>query len=259
VRIIDWTDLKNGKKKITEPVALTIGVFDGLHIGHQKLLKTIINEQDQPVSIVITFTSNPAFVLQTRSFSGSILTLNQKLSKIELFGISLVILIDFSVEFSKISGSEFWLTLLQYLHIKKIVVGRNFNFGNKRKSDIETLRKLSRNVEAEVVDPVSYKGKIVSSTRIRRLIMQGEFRDVTKMLGNNYKLDVSNTRFIHSEENIYQLDLKKNNQVKPADGSYSVQLETDRGFFPCPVTIQDGLILLKKYDDYSKIKNIIFI
>jgi riboflavin kinase/FMN adenylyltransferase len=259
VEIIKWDDLIQGRKKADPTVSLTIGVFDGIHIGHQKLISTISHEPKGVIPCVITFTVNPATLLKTPSFPGSILTMEQKLTKLKLFGISLVILIDFSYEFSKITGEEFWLSLIHCLHIKKIVVGRNFYFGHKRKSGVSTLKSLSPAVVIEVVEPVRYKGDIVSSTRIRTLIQQGEFNDVASMLGSRYTCDVSNSKADRIEGDLWGIDRSKIDQVLPAKGTYPVLFITDAGDFTCDLMVKDKYILWKKKTDYRELKNIIFI
>jgi riboflavin kinase/FMN adenylyltransferase len=259
VKIVDWEDLIQGRKKVEQKITLAIGVFDGVHIGHQKLINSIVEEEKGIIPCVITFTSNPAAILRTPPYPASILTPGQKLTKLKLFGISLVILIDFSFEFSKITGKEFWLSLIKCLHIKKIVVGQNFHFGHKRKSGIDTLKCLSPDVVIEVVEPVLYKGKIVSSTRIRTLIQQGKFRDVAFMLGSRYECDVSRLELIQIESDIWGIDIKKIEQVLPLKGDYPVLFITDTGDFTCNLTVKDDIIQWKKNADYGKIKNIIFI
>ncbi|MBN2534177.1 MAG: FAD synthetase family protein [Spirochaetales bacterium] len=259
MEIIDWKDLTQGKKQINREIALTIGVFDGVHIGHQKLIRTITHTQKEIIPGVATFTPNPASVLRTAPFPGSILTIHQKLTKLKLFGISLVILIDFSFEFSKITGKEFWLSLLKNLHLKKIVVGQNFHFGYKRKGGIDTLTCLSPGIMVDVVEPVLYKGKIVSSTRIRALIQQGKFKEVTFMLGNSYDCDVSTKESIRIKSDLWGFDVKGIEQVLPVKGDYPVMFKTDNGNVTCNLTIKDNIIQWKKNADYGKIKNIIFI
>lgn len=272
--IVHWEDFISGRKKIKQKTALTIGVFDGVHIGHQRLLKAITGGQNKVSSCVVTFTSNPALILKTKHFPGTILTTGQKLTKLELFGIQTVILIDFSYDFSRITGEEFWLSLLSNLCIYKMVVGRNFHFGHKRKSGIETLLNLSPGVFYNVVDPVLYNGEIVSSTRIRTSIKEGKFSDVKAMLGSMYQLDMRDMELIRIQGNGGEIDLKKSVQVIPAIGNYSAHLVTDKGDFPCDLVIKDKMIRWaisgKKYSngkisqgdkniDYTEIKYITFI
>ena len=242
MHIVHWEDFISGRKKIKQKTALTIGVFDGVHIGHQKLLKAITGAQNMVSSCVVTFTSNPALVLKTKHFPGTILTTDQKLTKLELFGIQTVILIDFSYEFSKITGEEFWLSLFSNLHVYKMVVGRNFHFGYKRKSGIKTLLNLSPGVFYNVVDPVLYNGEIVSSTRIRTSIKEGKFSDVKAMLGSMYQLDVRDMELTRIQGNRGEIDLKKSVQVIPTTGDYSAHLVTDKGDSPCDLVIRDKMI-----------------
>lgn len=259
MEIVDWDNLVQGRKKVVQKIALTIGVFDGVHIGHQKLINSIVYDQKGIIPCVVTFKSNPVSILKTPLFPVSILTMDQKLTKLKLFGISLVILIDFSFEFSKITGERFWLSLIECLYIKRIVIGQNFHFGYKRKSGIDTLKHLSPDVEIEVVEPVLYKGEIVSSTRIRTLIQQGKFSNVSFMLGSRYEFDVSRLELIHIESDLWGIDIKKTEQVLPVMGDYPVLFITDTGNVTSNLTVKDDIIQWKKNADYGKIKNIIFI
>ncbi|MBN2442138.1 MAG: FAD synthetase family protein [Spirochaetales bacterium] len=259
MRIIDWEDLLSGKTKVKEAVALTIGAFDGVHIGHQRLMEAIKHRDDKTIPCLVTFKSNPALILKTRPFTGNILTPEQKVAKLELFGIRLLIMIDFSHEFSKITGKEFWFSLFNSLRVIKIALGHNFRFGYNRESNSKTLKDLSPEIEIDIVEPVSYKGEIVSSTRIRQLIRKGEFSEAKAMLGSAYVLQINEDVSIRNEHNIYEINLTNIRQIIPVHGNYSALLETDIGTVTCDVILKDKIIRVEKNADYTEIKNIIFI
>ena len=111
MKIVSWEDLSILKSQITEPVAISIGVFDGLHIGHQKLVRAIVQNPEKSLPLILTFTNNPAQVLKHRETEGKILSLNQKIEKLRSMGVCWTVLIDFSHEFSKLAGRDFIHTL----------------------------------------------------------------------------------------------------------------------------------------------------
>jgi riboflavin kinase/FMN adenylyltransferase len=261
VRIIQWDDFISGKEKVAEQVSITIGVFDGVHIGHQRLIKAITLDESETIPCIITFKQNPAKVLKNRPFAGSILSLPQKLSKLELFGIRLVILIDFSYEFSKMSGKLFFRFLSERLKIKKIAVGSNFHFGHKKKNSVVDLKRILPGIPVEISDPIDCRGKPVSSTLIRRLIQGGEMNQAEMMLGSRYELDVHMIVPGETEGRFCRISRYFPDQVIPGEGGYEVVLETDNGTIPAHLIIQSDEIWWEKQinSDYSNIKSIIFI
>ena len=144
-----------------------------------------------------------------------------------------------------------------------MAVGRNFHFGYNRESGITALSDISPGIHLNVVDPVSYNGEIVSSTRIRTLIQQGMFSDVTVMLGSMYQLDLREKGGISIQGRKGEVDLNTSGQVIPGDGDYAAFLVTEQGDIPCDLAIRNGKacwnILEKTKAAYTKIKYITFI
>jgi FAD synthase len=133
---------------------------------------------------VVTFKQNPLQVLNPEAFTGNISSLEQKLGILEAFGVHLTVLIDFSQEFSKISGSGF-IDLLLDKPVKLIAVGRNFRCGYKLDTGAEEIRKLAeaRGVEAWIAPPVMDEGEPVSSSRIRQALAAGRRAEAERLLG----------------------------------------------------------------------------
>ena len=103
MRVIPWNDLVAGRQRVTEPVRLTIGVFDGLHVGHRRLMEAIVQNRTGQAALVVTFPQNPVKILSPAQFPGLILSYRQKLSRLSELGIDLVVAIDFSDEMSNLS------------------------------------------------------------------------------------------------------------------------------------------------------------
>jgi riboflavin kinase/FMN adenylyltransferase len=224
VTIIGWNELISGTKKIEGEVALSIGVFDGLHTGHRALLASITDTEGRLSPVVITFRVNPAAILGTKIFAGNITSLAQRAMKLEMSGIRFAVMIDFSFDFSKITGGKFIALLKERLAIKKVAVGYNFSFGYKRDMNAEKLSGLLPGVKVSVIEPVYFCGEIVSSTRIRNEIRAGNFESVRAMIGGNYTLDLRDGSAFEPNDRMISIDTASINQVLPEAGLYAVNI-----------------------------------
>jgi riboflavin kinase/FMN adenylyltransferase len=195
-----WQDILAHAPPFDRPVRLTIGVFDGLHIGHRRLIEGIV-KGDEPggkgpgtdaLSLVITFRRSPALVLAPQSFPGFILSHEQKLSRLAELGVGAVVVIDFSDEMGNLSGRAFIELLRRNLTIQKIVVGYNFRFGKSRDTGNDELKEIlaGTGIELQVTEPVMRGDSIVSSSRIRSSIQDGDFAEAHAMLLAAYALDL---------------------------------------------------------------------
>jgi riboflavin kinase / FMN adenylyltransferase len=217
MKVINWTDfLRNGifgKKG----AAITIGVFDGLHIGHQRLVQSILSfssESSTAATAVFTFTNNPSAFFHPRGFLGNILTVRQKLGLFSVYGLDYAVLIDFSAEFSKLTGHEFFSIIGEHIEIEYVCLGKNFHCGRNNDTHSEEVKKKlgAEGKKVEIIRQVPYKNEPVSSTRIRRELLSGNMYDVNNMLGKRYELDCT-----EGTENI--------RQILPADGAYTVAVK----------------------------------
>jgi FAD synthase len=190
MRILTWDDFASGALKAI-PLAATIGVFDGLHIGHRQLISRVIG-QDGLSSIVFTFRVNPKRLLSPDSFAGELSTLAQKLDLIAAMSADIAVLIDFSGDFSKLPGRQFLAMLREGAQLRRIAVGANFRCGHLLDTDAEGIRLFCREcgVEMEALSAVTWAGHPVSSSRIRKSIRDGRLEDAAAMLGRSYELDL---------------------------------------------------------------------
>ena len=185
-------NLDNLPKNITNPV-ITIGNFDGVHWAHQKIFKKIIERAKDlhGTSVVITFEPHPIKVMSPTKAKPLITLLEQKKELIINQGVDLLLIIEFTAEFAAISASDFVKDILvDKIGIKEIVVGYDYTFGHNRQGNIEVLREMGSlfNFNVHQVDPVYVKNVLVSSTSIRKLIMEGNVDQAKKILGRNYQI-----------------------------------------------------------------------
>jgi riboflavin kinase/FMN adenylyltransferase len=186
MRIIDWDDFIKQSAAAVEPLALTIGVFDGVHRGHQVLIRRICASPCLPT--VVTFTQNPLKILNPRRYQGDIFSLEQKLRTLELLGVKQAVLIDFSHDFSKINGRDFIDLLLKDKQVQLLALGRNFRCGRGQDFGAPEIaaQAAARGVEVWIAEPVMEGGERISSSRIRRAIARGDFAGASLLLGRPY-------------------------------------------------------------------------
>lgn len=170
--------------------ALALGNFDGLHLGHQKLIDLMINKSIDLdlVPSVVTFDCNfNKFKLGTKN--NVIMSKEQKELYLKKLGVKVIHTINFDDTFMKMSPEDFIKEIIvKKLNAKLIVVGYNFRFGYMAKGNINTLKELSEKYDFDlnVIPPVSINNTLISSTEIRNLIKQGKVLESRKMLGRNY-------------------------------------------------------------------------
>ena len=180
------------KRLLNNPV-VTLGNFDGVHLGHQTIFRKV-NEEAQKnngEAVVITFEPHPLKVLAPQKCPPLLTPFRKKMMLIEKSGIGTVLCIEFTLGFSKISPFDFIKNILiEKVMAKKIVVGYNFHFGRKQRGNVEILKQVCKlfNVDVEVMEPLRVGATTVSSSKIRELIKDGEVEEASKLLGRNYSV-----------------------------------------------------------------------
>jgi riboflavin kinase/FMN adenylyltransferase len=180
------------RRSFMNPV-VTLGNFDGVHLGHQKIFEKVREEASKVdgEAIVITFEPHPLRVLSPHHFAPLLTPFRKKMMLIEESGIKTVLCLEFSMAFSEISPFEFVKNILvEKVKVKKIVVGYNYRFGKSQRGDVRILRNIGRffNVDVEVVEPLTIGQTPVSSSRIRGLIKNGQVEEASTLLGRNYPI-----------------------------------------------------------------------
>ena len=217
-------DLAAGGRK----VCLAIGVFDGVHLGHQQIIRQTINDarQQDAIAVVLTFNCHPNTIVAPEKIPPLIYSLPQKLRAIESLGADAVLLIEFDKNFSEQTGEEFIRSLTRELvKIHSVCVGADFVFGHKRSGNVTLLKKLGAELNFTVhgLAAVSLDGQVVSSTRIRETIRTGDFDAASQMLGRPYAVS---GRVIEGDRLGRQLgfptaNLDAANLILPPNGVYS--------------------------------------
>jgi riboflavin kinase/FMN adenylyltransferase len=215
-------------------VCVAIGFFDGVHLGHQQIIRQTIADarQHEAVSLVVTFDRHPNTVVAPARVPPLIYWLPQKLRVIDTLGGDALLLIHFDKPFSEQSGDAFIRKLAHDLgQIQSLCVGSNFTFGHNRTGDVALLETLGAELKFTVhgMAAVSLGGKVVSSTRIRDAIRSGDLDAASQMLGRAYSLS---GRVIRGDQLGHQLgfptaNLEVTELVLPPNGVYAVHAEVE--------------------------------
>jgi FAD synthase len=227
MKILSWEELQGADSAAAEgvgPLAATVGVFDGLHLGHMELVKAVLAREDL-VKGIVTFRESPKKARSPSSFYGDLFTLDQKLEKLDSLGLELCVLIDFSGDFSKLAGRKFLSLLRDRSDLRFLAVGANFRCGYKLDTDAEGIREYYKGlgVETLVIEPVAWKGSSLSSSRIRNAVLEGRLEDVRAMLGRDFELDIRLSRFAREGASLRVESGRE--QVRPPEGRYEAELD----------------------------------
>jgi riboflavin kinase/FMN adenylyltransferase len=197
MQTISWTEYTDPNYQLPTvncQLAITIGVFDGVHLGHQALIQRICAPSaTHPLSTVVTFRQNPLQILKPRDFPGDIFSFGQKMRVFEEMGVQQLVVIDFSENFSTISGRDFIDLLLRSSQVKFLALGRNFRCGCGLDTGVREIveQAAARGVETWVADPVLENGRPISSSRIRQAIAAGDIAEAARLLGRNVEIDLA--------------------------------------------------------------------
>ncbi len=172
---------------------VTIGNFDGVHLGHHMLFSEVVSKAYKMAgtSIVVTFDPHPLQVMRPESGIKLVSTLEQKIELISLAGIDVLVVIPFSREFATTSAESFVDDILiKTIGVKELVVGYDYAFGKGRQGNIEFLKKQGKlkGFPVTVVEPYYVDQMLVSSTKVRELVNEGRMMDVKKLLGRSYQI-----------------------------------------------------------------------
>jgi riboflavin kinase/FMN adenylyltransferase len=213
--------------EIARPTVLTLGVFDGLHLGHQLIIERVVERARaaRAVPTVITFDPHPRAVLHAESAPPLLQTFDQKIEAFGVLGVEQTIVIRFTREFASVRAEEFLRDVVhERLHAKEAYLGRGFAFGRNREGDIELLRRVSRELGffADEAPEVRLRGQRISSSRIRELLAEGRVNLARRMLGRPYGVE---GRVVRGAERGRTLgfptaNLRPVNRVIPRGGVY---------------------------------------
>ncbi len=173
--------------------ALTIGVFDGVHRGHRRLIEATVRGARElgGVAVAVTFTPHPRAVLDPRNAPPEITTLAEKHELLAGEGINRIVVVPFTREVSQWSAERFCERLLESFDVRRLIAGPGFALGHDRKGDVAFLRRFGADHGFVIteVQPVNEDGARISSTRIRADIVSGDVAMAAQLLGRPYKVD----------------------------------------------------------------------
>jgi riboflavin kinase/FMN adenylyltransferase len=209
------------------PSVVTIGNFDGVHIGHRQIMRRAVAlaKTRDAIPVVLTFDPHPARVLAPERAPKLLMTIDQRLRGMRDEGIEAVLLLPFSLDFARLTPEEFATGILaRTLTARVVLVGDDFRFGYKQAGNVETLRELGEPLEFEVeaIPGIARRGERVSSSAIRKLIGAGTVSRACRMLGEPFALegDVVRGQGIGSRQTVPTLNLVPLNEVLPKTGVY---------------------------------------
>ncbi|NWG04842.1 MAG: bifunctional riboflavin kinase/FAD synthetase [Syntrophaceae bacterium] len=184
--------IENLKRSFKNPV-VTLGNFDGVHLGHQKIFQRVKEEalKSHGEGVVITFEPHPLKVLAPEKFLPLLSPYRKKMILIEKSGVHTVLCIEFSLTFSEMTPLDFIKTILvDKINVKKVIIGYNYHFGQGQKGDALTLEEAGKvfHFDVEVIEPLKIGSTIVSSSKIRNLIQAGEIEEASILLGRDYPI-----------------------------------------------------------------------
>ncbi|MGC2333550.1 MAG: bifunctional riboflavin kinase/FAD synthetase [Candidatus Acidiferrales bacterium] len=177
----------------SEPNVVTVGNFDGVHLGHQRILGTVyeLARQAHCKSAVLTFFPHPARVLRPKEAPPLLMTLDQRLDAIRQLGIDAAFVLRFDMQLASVAGEDFVRRfLVDMMHARTVLVGGNFRFGHRQAGDVKLLVQLGQqwNFDVKTLPPVVKDGIVVSSTAIRAALREGRVEDARNLLGRPYSL-----------------------------------------------------------------------
>lgn len=182
-------------KKLNHSSVLTIGTFDGVHIGHQKIIERLnqikSNEEEEYDSVILTFFPHPRSVLDFGNDFKMLNTINEKIQLLDEFGLNHLVIEPFTREFSRLSALEFVRDILvNQLHTKELVIGYDHQFGKNREGNFDQLKEYGElyHFNVEEITAQEIKNVSISSTKIRKSIEEGDIEMANSYLGYSYLL-----------------------------------------------------------------------
>lgn len=209
------------------PCALTIGNFDGVHAAHRRILRRVkeVAAERHLRPSVLTFDPHPTKVVAPARAPRLMTSPEQRCAFIAEEGIEQVLILPFDVDLAQLSPEQFVERILvRKLDVRAILVGHDFRFGHKQAGNVEVLEKLGLKLgfTTEVVGAVTLRGRLVSSTALRRLIESGNVSQAARLLERPYALEgeVVSGHGIGSKQTVPTLNLRTTTEVVPATGVY---------------------------------------
>ena len=275
MKVFSWDDLGSVKSYLSQnsiqSTCLTIGGFDGNHLGHQVLFEKVLSKKNEEKSFcagVVTFARSPRGSKSENFYKGDLSTLSQKIQYFEKQGFDFCLIINFDSEFKKTLGIDFFDRLLGYCNMKFLSVGQDFRCGYKGSMGITEISEYfeKNNLELSICKDVILYNQRISSTLIRDFIFEGDIANAKKYLGRNYVLDCSEIKWklLKDDElstfSLQNFDKSKNvfftkklNQVTPHNSKINATVITSSAIFKTSVNFtQDGIFIIDNIGNLSE-------
>jgi riboflavin kinase/FMN adenylyltransferase len=232
---------KVSQVKARKQSVVTIGSFDGIHLGHRRILREVVLlARGLSVSgVVVTFEPHPMAVLHPKEAPCLLTTTSEKVGLIREVGVGRVVIMDFTSKLAARSAEWFVKDLLiERLNMRRLVIGYDFRFGVEREGNAPYLERLGERLGfgVDIVPPVKYRNHPVSSTRVRTALMRGDVESAASMLGRPYGFA---GKVVRGEGRGRELDFPTANleigdpaKLVPADGVYAVRVAIGRSRMP---------------------------
>lgn len=226
-----WTSLESYKPDASRPLVLALGNFDGLHLGHQRILRNVIDnaKMKNGCPAVLTFYEHPQRVLRRSQDLRLLTSPEHRMLLFKEMGIEVCFLLRFTIELSKILPEHFVEhCLVNPLGVREVHLGYNAHFGNKRSGDCHLMRRLSKKFgfEFHETEPVMLGGEFVSSSLIRKKIFEGDLSSAKALLGQSFSIFGTVTRGKGRGRALGfpTANLRPHSEILPPAGVYPVQV-----------------------------------
>lgn len=215
------------QSELQRPCIVTLGIFDGLHLGHQQIMQKVVNRAKATglLATALTFSPHPRALLHPQSAPPLLQTFEQKAEGMKLLGIEQLVILEFTRELAALSAEDFTRKILCHgLEAKEVYLGQGFAFGRGREGDFAKLKEFSNRYDffADEVAEVLLRKQRISSSQIRSYLLNGQVNLARRMLGRPYALTsiVMEGRRIGRQLDFPTTNLMPQNTVLPANGVY---------------------------------------
>ena len=216
------------------PIVLAAGTFDGVHLGHQALIRRAMEEASSGggTAVVLTFDRHPAALLRPGSAPGILTRNNEKIALLEEMGVQALLMLEFTRELAGVPAQNFIASLVSSASpLRSVCVGREWFFGRGGEGNVSLLKKLGgeHNFSVIQIDPVMAENSPISSTRIRTAIASGDFAEASACLGRPFFLSgtVVSGAGLGSTIGFPTANLNVSGMQLPPDGVYAVRVRLD--------------------------------
>ncbi len=224
--------------ELSGPLFLSIGVFDGVHLGHQAVISTSARHAKAAAGtpVVVTFDPHPAKILHPQAAPHLLTATQHKVALIRALGVAHLLVIPFSREFSRTPPQEFVMSLVGNCRpLREICVGHEWSFGKDRAGNLEVLQKLGARFDFNVVGipPVHANGHLVSSTAIRQAVEKGDLDQAAEMLGRPYTIlgTVVHGQALGNKIGFPTANLSAHSEQFPPNGVYFAEARLEGDLF----------------------------